>query len=205
MSGALRFLALGDSYTIGESVPPEEGWPYQLVRLAAGRGIRIAEPHIVAKTGWTTDELIEAIAATPIHGPFDLVSLLVGVNNLYRNRPVEEFRTGFEALLTLAVQFADGKPGRVRVLSIPDWGATPFAEGNDREEIRRTTDRFNAVCREEASRSGAHYIDVTESSRKGLKEPAMLTTDKLHPSGRMYHGWAAAVLSSVIAHDNSTG
>lgn len=202
MNADLRFLALGDSYTIGEAVPPEESWPHQLVRLAYARGIRIQEPMIIARTGWTTDELMEAVDGASIKGTFQLVSLLIGVNNLYRGRPVSEYQAGFRVLLKQAVHFSGGKADRVRVLSIPDWGATPFADGKDRAEISRTTDQFNEVCREEAEKSGAPWIDVTAVSRKGLHDPGLLTTDLLHPSATMYHLWALRVLSSLEGNDS---
>jgi len=201
VKSAMRFLALGDSYTIGEAVAPEESWPHQLVHLAQARGIGIERPVIIARTGWTTDELIEAIAHSTVTGTFHLVSLLIGVNNLYRGRPLSEYRTELKQLLKLAVQFADGHANQVRVLSIPDWGATPFANGKDRSEISRTTDQFNAVCREESERAGAQWIDVTGTSREGLRQPDLLTTDLLHPSGTMYHAWALSVLASLKRSD----
>jgi lysophospholipase L1-like esterase len=195
----IRFLALGDSYTIGEAVPLEESWPYQLVRIAASRGISLDLPVMVAKTGWTTDELLEGIRMAQPEGPFDLVSLLTGVNNLYRERPVDNFRIEFRTLLEKALHFAGERPDHVVVLSIPDWGATPFAEGKDRMSISGITDDFNEVCRNEAKARNVHYIDVTGISRRGLAEGSLLTIDRLHPSGAMYALWAGAVCDALFS------
>jgi lysophospholipase L1-like esterase len=198
----IRFLALGDSYTIGEAVRPEEGWPYQLVKCAGVHSIRMKAPMIIARTGWTTGDLIDGIRHAYPHGHFGLVSLLIGVNNLYRGWPLETFRTEFRALLGTALGFAGHKATATVVLSIPDWGATPFAEGRDRDQISRTTDEFNGVCRNEAHAKNVHYVDVTGISRKGLDDPGLLATDGLHPSGRMYALWAEAVRNTLFPdHD----
>jgi lysophospholipase L1-like esterase len=179
-----RFLALGDSYTIGEGVTPEERWPNQL---------RIGEPEIIARTGWTTGELSAAIDAASLQSPYDLVTLLIGVNNQYRGRGVEEYRREFAALLRRAIELAGGKPSRVIVVSIPDWGVTPFAAGRDRAAIAREIDSFNAVNRAEAWRAGARYADITPISRQ---KPELVASDGLHPSGAMYAEWARAILTT---------
>ena len=197
MSPPRRFLALGDSYTIGELVPPQDRWPVQLTTLARTQGIEIGNPEIIAKTGWTTDELIAGIRLEPPHGVFDLVSLLIGVNNLYRGRPADEFRSEFRILLHDALRFANAKHDRVVVLSIPDWGATPFAEGRDRAAISALTDEFNGICQDEARVCAVHYVDVTEISRAGLTDRSLLTTDNLHPSERMYQLWAGKVFDKI--------
>jgi len=198
----IRFLALGDSYTIGESVKPGESWPFQLVRFARDHGIAIDPPTIIAKTGWTTDELLEGIRAASPAGLYQLVSLLIGVNNLYRERSSEVFRAEFRALLDLSLELAGAREEDVVVLSIPDWGATPFAEGKDRDRISRVTDEFNDVCREEALSSSVHYIDVTGFSRMGLDDVSLLTADGLHPSGAMYSLWVEKVFHSVFLDQN---
>lgn len=195
----LQFLALGDSYTIGESVPEAERWPVQLVALLGKRGVSLEQPSIIAKTGWTTDELAAAIAERTPQGSYQLVSLLIGVNNQYRGRDVENYREEFRALLNQAVEFAGGRAGRVIVLSIPDWGVTPAAEGKNREKIAGDIDLFNRVNWEETSRVGANYVDVTPISRKAGKDPSLLADDGLHPSGRMYRMWAEAVLPLAMA------
>lgn len=186
VSDTPRYLALGDSYTIGESVDPGERFPVQLARA-----LNLGEPQIIARTGWTTDELNAAIDAANPQGPFDLVTLLIGVNNQYRGRSADEYRTQFAALLQRAVGFAGGDPSRVIVVSIPDWGVTPFAEGRDRAKIATEIDQFNAVNREEAQRAGAKWVDITPISRGS--DAALVAADGLHPSGKQYAEWAKAI------------
>ena len=184
-----RFLALGDSYTIGEGVAPAESWPSQLVASLTASGIEIGEPEIIARTGWTTDELQAGIKAAAPAGPCELVSLLIGVNNQYRGRLLGEYRAQFVKLLETAIRLA-GKPKRVLVLSIPDWSVTPFAEGRDRGAIAAQIDRFNEVNRRETAERWARYLDVTTVSRKYGHLPEFLAADGLHPSRRMYAEWA---------------
>lgn len=184
-----RFLALGDSYTIGESVEYNERWPVQLADMLRGEGIPIDDPLIIARTGWTTDELNDAIDAANPAGTYDLISLLIGVNNQYRGRSAEEYRGEFKALLQRATAFAGGKSSHVIVLSIPDWGVTPFAEGRDRAAIAREIDQFNSINKEESRKAGALYVDVTPVSRLAPGDPALVAPDGLHPSGRMYLEW----------------
>ncbi len=194
-----RFLALGDSYTIGESVSPEERWPELLSAALRARGAEIGEPVIIARTGWTTDELSAAIDRADPRGPFDLVSLLIGVNNQYRGRTAEAYRPEFRALLRRAVALAGGSPERVLVLSIPDWGATPFAEGRDRARIGTEIDAFNAASREISRELGVRYVDVTAISRRAAAEPGLVAADGLHPSGRMYAEWVEVALPEALA------
>lgn len=191
-----RFLALGDSYTIGEGVSPSERWPNQLASALRGAGVDLGEPEIIARTGWTTDELNAAIDAAAPGAPFALVTLLIGVNNQYRGRDVEQYRGEFAALLRRAIGFAGGKPGHVVVVSIPDWGVTPFAEGRDRARIGQDIDRYNSVAREETAKGGARYADITPISRRS---PALVTSDGLHPSAAMYGQWVAAILPEAWA------
>jgi lysophospholipase L1-like esterase len=197
----VRYLALGDSYTIGEKVAPEERWPAQLAFLLRARGLAVADPEIVAQTGWTTGELMAGIEKAAPKGPFDLVSLLIGVNDQYRGRDAEEYRARFGALLLRSVSFAGGDAGRVVVVSIPDWGATPFARGCNRAVIAAEIDRFNDVSRERAKSAGARYVDVTGVSGL-LGHPgseALLAPDDLHPSGAMYAEWARRILPQALA------
>ena len=194
MEGRMRrFLALGDSYTIGEGVDPDDRWPSLLHASLTASGIEIAEPQIIAETGWTTDELQAAIKAADPRGPYDLVSLLIGVNNQYRGRLLGEYRAQFRKLVDTALKLAGGRPKRVLILSIPDWSVTPFAEGRDRTAIATQVDRFNDVSRKEAAERWARYVDVTTVSRKHGHLPEYLTTDGLHPSARMYAEWARLV------------
>ncbi|MBE0610802.1 MAG: SGNH/GDSL hydrolase family protein [Dehalococcoidia bacterium] len=194
-----RFLALGDSYTIGESVDAEERWPVQLAAMLRERGIDVAEPEIVATTGWTTDELASAIVEREPRGPYGLVSLLIGVNNQYRGQLLEEYRNQFYGLLEQAIAFAGDEPGRVLVLSIPDWGVTPFADGRDRDQIAREIDAFNAVNRDESASAGARYVDVTPISRMAASDRRLVAEDGLHPSGLTYRAWAELALPGALA------
>ncbi|MGH7458955.1 MAG: SGNH/GDSL hydrolase family protein [Longimicrobiaceae bacterium] len=191
-----RFLALGDSYTIGEGVPEGRRWPVQLAERLRAAGVVIADPRIIAQTGWTVAELDAGMDAAGLRERFDLVTLLIGVNDQYRGYPLEGYRTGFRDLLARAVAFAGGEPGRVVVLSIPDWGVTPFArqQGQGPRTVAREIDRFNKVKREEAERAGARYVDVTGSSRRAADDTALLAPDGLHPSGEMYAAWVELVL-----------
>jgi lysophospholipase L1-like esterase len=195
----LSFLALGDSYTIGEGVDPDLRWPVQLVRRLREEGLPVEDPLIIARTGWTTHELEVALEASPPRGPFDLVSLLIGVNDQYRGREVREYRRQFSSLLSRAVGLADGDPGRVVVLSIPDWGVMPFAEGRVREDIAREIDAFNDENREESSMQGVHHVDVTRISRKAGSDRALVAEDGLHPGAAHYGTWVEAVLPTAKA------
>ncbi|HEX8942373.1 MAG TPA: SGNH/GDSL hydrolase family protein [Gemmatimonadaceae bacterium] len=195
----VRILALGDSYTIGEGVVPDERWPMQLAAMLRARGRQVAAPTIVAHTGWTTGELSAGIDDTNLTGPYALVTLLIGVNNQYRGRGLGEYREQFRALLARAVGFAGGRTERVIVLSIPDWGVTPFAEGRDRARIARGIDAFNAVNREEAARAGTRYVDVTTISRRASGQPELVVADNLHPSAAMYALWVRGMLPAVLA------
>ena len=189
----IRYLALGDSYTIGESVSEGERWPDQLAELLRVDGIAV-EVTVIARTGWTTDELWQGIQARGVAPPYDLVSLLIGVNNQYRGSDIAEYREQFVFLLNKAIEYAGGEPNRVIVLSIPDWGVTPFAGSRDSKQIAVEINRFNAVKREETEKSGAHYIDITPISRKAVTHPELIAGDGLHPSGEMYAEWAKLVL-----------
>lgn len=195
----IKYLALGDSYTIGESVSEEERWPNQLAALIKSSpqfaGIsQSVDVTIIARTGWTTSELWQGIQTRPIQPPYDLVSLLIGVNNQYRGYDIDEYRDQFQFLLGKAVEYAGGNPGHVFVLSIPDWGVTPFAAGRDREKIGQEIDAFNAVNFQESQKAGVHYVDVTPVSREAVNDPALIAGDGLHPSGKMYAVWAKLAL-----------
>lgn len=193
----MRFLALGDSYTNGEGVAEEERWPSQLVALLGQQDIHLTDVQIVAQTAWTADELADAIDQTKPKGPFDVVTLMVGVNDQYRNRPVASFAPEFEQLLARAVGFAGRRPSRVIAISIPDWGATPFAEGRDRVRIAREIEAYNERARELAARAGVIWVDVTTETRAMQLDPSLVTADGLHPSGAMYARWAA-LLAPIV-------
>jgi len=201
-SAPVDFLALGDSYTIGEGVRDEQRWPVQLAAALRARGVAIAHPQIIAKSGWTTDELSAAIDAEDAHGNlqphYDLVSLQIGVNDQYRGRSVEDFGAEFSRLFERAVAFAGGDPARVLVLSIPDWGTTPFAQagGRDRAQIAREIDQYNEVAATLCRRRGATWVDVTGLTRR----PDLgheLVADGLHPSAAMYTLWVDRIHDKI--------
>lgn len=194
----LRFLTLGDSYTIGESVAESERWPVQLAAALRKQNISIADPLIIAHTGWTTDELNAAIDKSNPEGTFDLVTLLIGVNNQYRGRSVEEYRGEFSALLQRAIGFADSKPSRVIVVSIPDWGVMPFAKDRDRKKIANEIDAFNSINWEESVRAGAAYADITPISREVDRHPELIASDGLHPSGAQYTYWVEIIKPKAL-------
>lgn len=193
----LRYLALGDSYTIGESVEETERFPNQLAALLANEGLTV-EVKIIARTGWTTDELWQGIQNETVTPPYDMVSLLIGVNNQYRGRDIEEYREGFVFLLNKAIEYAGGDVKRVIVFSIPDWGVTPFAAGRNTTQIASEIDAFNQVNLEESQKAGAHYVDVTPVSRKAEEDPTLVAGDGLHPSGKMYAEWAKSALPIAL-------
>jgi lysophospholipase L1-like esterase len=195
----LTYLALGDSYTIGEGVPAAENFPNQLVSLIRKKGTRISDPQIIAKTGWTTDELMNAIKGATLLPKYDQVTLLVGVNNQYRGRSVDEYSLQFEILLLRAIQLAGGDNTHVTVVSIPDWGATPFAreKGKDRAKVTEEINAFNKENRDIAYRYKVKYVDITPGSREAMIDPELLTQDNLHPSGKEYGRWANAILKGM--------
>jgi lysophospholipase L1-like esterase len=224
------YLALGDSYTIGEGVLQEENFPNQTVALlnktadgAPSASLRIsrrqgftqtpsrfsigienpdggytfAAPEIIATTGWTTDELDKAIDEAKISKNYDIVSLLIGVNNQYRGRSIENFEMEFERLLQRAIHFANNKPQHVFVLSIPDWGVTPFANGRDSKKIGEEIDAYNAVCKMTAEKFNTHFIDITTTQRVDGGKDEFLAVDKLHPSGKEYAKWASKCFETI--------
>ncbi len=195
----IRYLALGDSYTIGESVLESARWPVQLANLLAERNIR-TDLTLIARTGWTTDELWAAMQKQDIAPPYELVSLLIGVNNQYRGLSAEAYRESFRFLLGKSIAYAGGDPQRVLVLSIPDWGATPFAALDHRPagQIADEIVRFNVINREETEAAGARYIDIAPGSRDARTDPSLIAEDGLHPSGKMYAAWAQSALPEAL-------
>jgi len=193
----IRYLALGDSYTIGEKVAPRNRWSNQLAGLLRNEGID-PDVTIIARTGWTVQELWEGIQASPPEGSYDMVSLLIGVNDQYRGYPVDGYREDFRFMLGKAIEYAGGDPKRVVVLSIPDWAFTPFAGDRDSEPISLQIDEFNAVNLEETQNAGAYYVDVTIISRMALDDFDLIAADRLHPSGKMYAMWAEKTLPVAL-------
>jgi lysophospholipase L1-like esterase len=195
-SKKIKFLALGDSYTIGESVAENERWPNQLADSLRKRGLDCPDPTIIATTGWRTDDLKNAIDKAELTKDYNLVSLLIGVNNQYQGKSAESYRPEFEELLKTAIALAGGDKSKVFVVSIPDYGYTPFGR-EKQDSISRAIDEFNNVNRSVATRYGIRYFNITDISRRGLTEPVLVASDGLHPSGKMYGEWVAAILRGL--------
>jgi lysophospholipase L1-like esterase len=193
---SVKFLALGDSYTIGESVTTTERWPVQLMDSLSARGLDYLDCRIIATTGWRTDNLAEAIRDAKIKTEYTLVSLLIGVNNFYQGKSVDTYQPEFEALLETAIKIAGGKKSRVFVLSIPDYGYTPFGK-KDQPTISKGIDTFNEINERVARKLDIQYFNITDISRRGLAEPDLVAFDGLHPSGKMYSEWIKKILSDA--------
>jgi lysophospholipase L1-like esterase len=193
------FLALGDSYTIGEGVEAAERWPAQLAALLQAQGIALDPPQIVARTGWTTDELAAAMDTHAFKPPYALVTLLIGVNNQYRGRDLENYRVEFRHLLERAITLSGNRPQRVIVVSIPDWGVTGFGRGSrrDRSQIAHEIDAYNAANAQIAKLLQVRHVDVTAVSRDGADNAEALVADGLHPSAGMYRRWANLILPAA--------
>jgi lysophospholipase L1-like esterase len=194
---SISYLALGDSYTIGEQVDFSDNFPNQTVQLFRRAGLPFYAAEIIAKTGWTTDELIAFILNKQLLPKYDLVSLLIGVNNQYRGRTVENFSEEFEALLKMAIDFADGNTKNVFVLSIPDWGQTPFAVGRDLIKIAQEIDEYNSVCEMISYKYDCNFINITTAQRLDAANSDFIATDGLHPSGKEYAKWAQKLVDAV--------
>jgi lysophospholipase L1-like esterase len=191
------YLALGDSYTIGEMVAPPDNFPSQVYTMLRNDNLDIQAPRIIAQTGWTTDELeagiVNSNTISPLAASYDFVSLLIGVNNQYRGRSVDNYKPEFEELLRKAISFAGNNATHVVVVSIPDWGVTPFANGRDRAQIAAEIDAYNAANKQIASQYNVHYIDITPWTREAATDQALLASDGLHPSGKEYRRWAESI------------
>ncbi len=193
-------LCLGDSYTIGEAVEESERFPMQAVELLKEDEIDFENPIIIAKTGWTTDELASAIKERNLTGKYDVVTLLIGVNNQYRSRETENYRHEFHELLNTALAYANQNPAHVFVLSIPDWGVTPFGNNDPRGEkkIGEEIDQFNTINKVETLKAKANYIDITPGSRLAKADGALIAGDGLHPSAKMYAAWAKDLAKQIV-------
>ena len=195
----IKFLALGDSYTIGESVAENERWPVQLAEALRRKGVAIAAPNIIATTGWRTDDLKRAVlAVNPAHDQ-GLVSLLIGVNNQYQGKSAISYAPEFEELLNMAIALAGNDRSKVFVVSIPDYGYTPFGK-EKQASISKAIDDFNAVNRSITEKYGVQYFYITEISRKGLDDPTLVAEDGLHPSGKMYAEWVKIIERNISIH-----
>ena len=195
----MTYLALGDSYTIGEGVTVEDRYPVQLQGQLEENSIHLEEVKIIAQTGWTTGQLLSSIESSELNEQYGMVSLLIGVNNQYRGMSIDHYREEFLTLLEMSIEFAGHNPKKVIVLSIPDWGVTPFAEGQDREKIAREIDAFNLVNFEESEKKGVHYVDVTGISRQASAQPNLIAGDGLHPSGTMYALWVEKMIPAAMS------
>ncbi|MEY4281132.1 MAG: hypothetical protein RLZ39_544 [Bacteroidota bacterium] len=194
------YLALGDSYTIGEQVPYELNFPNVLVKKLNAQQLPCAAPVIIATTGWTTDELAAAIQERALQEQFSFVTLLIGVNNQYRGRLASEYAVEFESLLQQAIAFAKGIATHVVVLSIPDWGVTPFAADRNAALIAAEIDDYNAVNKQITQQYGCVYVDITPSTRKNGTNASYLAEDGLHPSALEYELWATALCEQLMLH-----
>jgi lysophospholipase L1-like esterase len=196
MKEKIRFLALGDSYTIGESVDEQHRWPVLLANALRERGFEVDHPTIIATTGWRTDQLKHAIETAKLSKPYTLVSLLIGVNNQYQGKSAERYAPEFEELLQIAIELAGGDKSKVFVVSIPDYGYTPF--GKDKQaSISKGIDAFNEVNEKLTRKAGVTYVNITDISRHGFEDPALVADDGLHPSGKMYALWVERILKAL--------
>lgn len=200
MNKTASWLCLGDSYTIGEGVLLAEGFPYQTIELLRRKNFPIHAPELVAKTGWTTAELLTGIATRKFEAIYDFVTLLIGVNNQYRGGSTAVYATEFELLLKQALTFTGNRQDHVIVLSIPDWGVTPFAKGKDQHQISADIDRFNGINQTIAISAGVHYLDITPGTRHAIDQPDLIAQDGLHPSALLYSAWALAVANKMQLH-----
>ncbi|HET9504998.1 MAG TPA: SGNH/GDSL hydrolase family protein [Hymenobacter sp.] len=196
-AATISYLALGDSYTIGEGAPEAGRWPVQLAALAQAQGLPLGQPTIIARTGWTTAELQEAIREANLHQPYGLVSLLIGVNNQYRRQSLAQYQQEFRALLATAVAFAGGQPRHVVVLSIPDWGQTPFAAAHDQAQIAQEINQFNQAAHEECQRAGVAFVDITPLTRAAAGDASQVVADGLHYTPAQMRQWAQRALPVV--------
>ena len=190
-------LALGDSYTIGEGVNEDQIWPNQFIKVAYENGVDFSSPRIIAETGWKSYDLINAIESSNFEKKYDYVSLLIGVNNQFNSRPVNEFENDLDKLL-IKINNLKKKSGSVLIISIPDWGSSPYGVGFDRNEISNEINTFNNSLKSFANTNGLNYVDVTEISRRAINEPNLIAIDNLHPSGIMYLEWAKKIFQVWI-------
>lgn len=192
----IKFLALGDSYTIGESVQEAERWPEQLATALRKSGKAVEKPVIIATTGWRTDQLKKAIEDAKLKSEYNLVSLLIGVNNQYQGKSPESYTPEFEELLKMAINLAGGKKENVFVVSIPDYGFTPFGQPKQKE-ISKALDDYNAINKRITEKAGVRYFNITDISRQGFEQPNLVADDKLHPSGIQYKLWVERILAGL--------
>ncbi|MGN8225978.1 SGNH/GDSL hydrolase family protein [Gracilimonas sp. BCB1] len=193
----VSYLALGDSYTIGTGIEREHSYPYQLADSLSTLGFKIDTTHIIATNGWTTADLKNGIAEHNPASDFDLVSLLIGVNNQYQWLDIELYKVEFRELLEQAIGFAGGDSKKVFVISIPNYGVTPFAQSKDPETIRRKISEYNALAQDISGEYDVSFINITPISEMAEDDLTLLATDELHPSAKMYSMWIEEMLPTV--------
>ena len=198
-SQMIKILALGDSYTIGEGVKQSERWPMQLASQLRKDNLRVDTPRIIAVTGWTTTDLMSAIEKSRLEEQYDLVTLLIGVNDQFQRYSEETYASGFKKLLVKAIELAGGRPKRVIAISIPDYSVTPFGKRFGPARIRAEVDKFNEINKKIATENRVHYVNVTEISRRAAEDPTLLASDGLHPSAKMYAEWVELIAPVVIS------
>ena len=197
--GQFTYLALGDSYTIGQSVTQDQSFPYQLKADLHSDNYTLLDPNIIAVTGWTTQNLINAINQANLNKKFDIVTLLIGVNNQYQGLREDDYRNDFDQLLTTAIAFANGNKKRVFVLSIPDYSVTPYAIGRNSAVIATQIAQFNSINLYESTKAGVNYLNITDISQRAATDPLLIAIDGLHPSGKMYSLWMSRLAPMVEA------
>jgi len=205
-SQMIKILALGDSYTIGEGVKQSERWPMQLASQLRKESLKVDTPLIIAVTGWTSANLMSAIEKSRLEEQYDLVTLLIGVNDQFQGYSEETYASGFKKLLVKAIELAGGRPNRVIAISIPDYSVTPFGKRFGPARIRAEVDKFNEINKGIATENRVHYVNVTEISRRAVEDPTLLASDGLHPSAKMYAEWVeltVPVAKSMLEESNN--
>ncbi len=207
MPDPISYLALGDSYTIGEGVEAYARWPEILRDTLEQLGVSMLPPQIIARTGWTTGDLLDAMAEAELKPPYGLVSLLIGVNNQYRGETrgysLDGYGVEFSTLLGKAIELADGDPDRVLVLSIPDYSVTPFVRDQNKEKVAREIDAYNQLKKQLSLDAGVLFVDITPISQMAISDQSLLVSDNLHPSEIMYRKWVEATLPLLLTSHSS--
>lgn len=192
-----KFLALGDSYTIGQSVEVNERWPVQFLKELKATTNVIDTLQIIAQTGWRVDQLKEAMNSSDLEPPYGIVSLLIGVNNQYQGQNANDFRPEFIEILEKSLKLVENRTERLFVISIPDWGASPYGFGFDRAKVSKEINEFNSVVKEESEKRGLRYFNITTISRRALIDRTLIASDGLHPSGKMYKLWVDKMIPII--------
>ena len=196
-----KFLALGDSYTIGQSVDVSDRWPVQFLEKLKNYTNSIDTLQIIAQTGWRVDELIDEMNKSNLSAPYGLVSLLIGVNNQFQGQDANGFRPEFIGILEKSIELVDNRKERLFIVSIPDWGSSPYGAPYDREKISKEIDDFNSVIKEESEKRGVRFFDITTISRRALTNTDLIANDGLHPSGEMYRLWVDKIIEVISQID----